>query len=46
VGRDDNGKIVRKAGIMGIVVNGGAVRPGDPISVRLPAQPFQPLDWV
>lgn len=46
VGRDENGKIVRRAGIMGIVVTGGEVRPGDPISVRLPAQPFRPLDWV
>ncbi len=46
VGRDENGKIVRKAGIMGIVVTGGEVRPGDPIGVRLPAQPFRSLDRV
>ncbi len=46
VGRDVNGKIVRKAGVMGIVVTGGEIRPGDPISIRLPAQPFRPLDRV
>jgi MOSC domain-containing protein YiiM len=46
VGRDENGKIARKAGIMGIVVTGGEVQPGDPISIRLPAQPFRPLDRV
>jgi MOSC domain-containing protein YiiM len=46
VGRDENGTIVRKAGIMGIVVTGGEVRPGDPISVRLPDPPFRPLDRV
>jgi MOSC domain-containing protein YiiM len=45
-GRDEDGKIVRKAGIMSIVVTGGEVRPGDPISVRLPAPPFRPLDRV
>ncbi len=32
-----DGSIVRKAGIMGIVVEGGAVRPGDAIRVEAPA---------
>ncbi len=32
----DDGSIVRKAGIMGIVVEGGLVRPGDPIRVEVP----------
>ena len=31
LGRDEHGNLVRKAGIMGIVVAGGEVRPGDPI---------------
>jgi MOSC domain-containing protein YiiM len=31
-----DGSIVRKAGIMGIVLEGGAVRPGDPIRVEIP----------
>jgi len=34
--RDENGNLIRKAGIMGIVLAGGAVRPGDPIRVELP----------
>jgi len=32
----DDGSIVRKAGIMGIVIEGGAVRPGDAIRVEVP----------
>lgn len=35
-GRDDNGKLVRKTGVMSVVVNGGEIRPGDPIAVALP----------
>jgi MOSC domain-containing protein YiiM len=33
----DDGSIVRKAGIMGIVIAGGTVRPGDAIRVEMPA---------
>jgi hypothetical protein len=44
--RDAHGNLIRKAGIMGIVVTGGEVRPGDPIRVELPPGPFQPLDPV
>jgi MOSC domain-containing protein YiiM len=32
-----DGEIIRKAGIMAIVVEGGVVRPGDPIRVEQPA---------
>ncbi|MGW3743248.1 MOSC domain-containing protein [Streptomyces sp. NPDC005146] len=46
VGRDAAGNIVRKAGIMGIVTSGGTVRPGDPVKVKLPAEPYRPLDRV
>ncbi|GAB2871485.1 MOSC domain-containing protein [Streptomyces mayteni] len=46
VGRDDLGNVVRRAGIMSIVQAGGAVRPGDPITVELPAGPHRPLDRV
>ncbi|GAA3089572.1 MOSC domain-containing protein [Streptomyces roseofulvus] len=46
VGRDADGEIVRKSGIMGIVLTGGEVRPGDPIAVELPAEPHRPLDRV
>lgn len=41
--RDSHGNLVRKAGVMGVVVEDGAVRPGDPIEVILPAQPHQAL---
>lgn len=43
LGRDERGNLVRKAGIMGIVVAGGEVRPGDPIRVELPPEPHRPL---
>jgi MOSC domain-containing protein YiiM len=37
--RDGDGELVRKAGVMGVVVTGGAVRPGDPIAVEVPPPP-------
>lgn len=43
VGRDEHGAVVRRAGIMSIVVTGGEVRPGDPIRVELPPPPHRPL---
>ncbi len=46
VGRDEHGKLVRKAGIMGIVLAGGEVRPGDPIRIELPPEPHRPLERV
>jgi MOSC domain-containing protein YiiM len=41
--RDAAGNLIRKAGIMGIVVVGGDIREGDPIRVELPAPPHEPL---
>jgi MOSC domain-containing protein YiiM len=41
--RDEHGNLVRKAGIMGVVLAGGEVRPGDPIRVELPSAPHLPL---
>lgn len=43
LGRDSAGQLVRKAGVMGVVLAGGEVRPGSTIDVRLPALPHQPL---
>ena len=43
LGRDERGRLIRKAGVMGIVLTGGVVRPGDPIRVELPPEPRQPL---
>jgi len=40
------GNLVRKAGIMAIVLSEGEVRPGDPIRVQLPPEPHQPLQPV
>ncbi|HWM74584.1 MAG TPA: MOSC domain-containing protein, partial [Nocardioides sp.] len=44
--RDERGRLIRKAGIMGVVVAGGPVRPGDHVDVELPAQPYIRLERV
>jgi hypothetical protein len=41
--RDREGNLIRKAGIMAIVVSGGVVHQGDPIRVALPLPPYHPL---
>ena len=41
--RDEAGSLVRKAGIMGIVIAGGEIEEGDAIRVELPPQPHHPL---
>lgn len=46
VDRDEQGNIVRKAGVMGIILNGGEVQPGDTISIELPPKPHQALEYV
>ena len=46
VGRDADGRVVRRAGVMGVVRQGGEVRPGDPIGIELPEGPHRPLDVV
>ena len=44
--RDADGELVRKSGVMGVVVTGGEVRRGDPIAVELPAEPHLALQPV
>ena len=44
--RGPNGELIRKSGIMGIVLSGGVVRPNDAIMVGLPALPHIPLERV
>jgi hypothetical protein len=44
--RGKDGSLIRKAGIMAVVLAGGEVRPGDPIRVELPTKPFQSLTPV
>ena len=46
IGRNPDGRPIRKAGIMGIVLAGGEVRPGDAIAVELPPEPHVALDRV
>lgn len=43
---NESGALVRKAGIMGVVLRGGPVRPRDAIRVQLPALPHQALERV
>ena len=43
MGRDEQGDLHRRAGVMAVVVSGGVVRPGDPITVVLPPEPHAPL---
>ena len=44
--RDQSGDLIRKAGVMSVVLAGGVVRPGDPIRVELPPEPHRPLERV
>lgn len=41
--KDAGGNLVRKAGIMGIVIAEGDVKPGDAVGVEMPATPHRPL---
>jgi MOSC domain-containing protein YiiM len=44
--RAENGDLVRKAGVMAIVVTSGDVKAGDSIRAVLPPQPHRPLEPV
>lgn len=44
--KDVQGNLIRKAGVMGVVLVGGEVRPSDPIYVELPPEPQRSLDRV
>jgi MOSC domain-containing protein YiiM len=46
LGRDERGDVVRRAGVMAVVVRGGTVHPGDGIGLRQPAGRRQPLQPV
>jgi MOSC domain-containing protein YiiM len=41
-----DGSLIRKAGVMGIVVEGGDIRPGDAIATTLPPTPHRALEPV
>ena len=46
LGRDADGHLIRKAGIMGIVLADGEVSAGDAIRIELPDEPHQRLEAV
>lgn len=46
LGRDERGKLIRKAGVMGVVVRDGEIHPGDAVRVELPPDPHRPLEPV
>jgi MOSC domain-containing protein YiiM len=43
LGRDERGEVVRRAGVMSVVIRGGVVRAGDVIRVLEPAGPLTGL---
>lgn len=44
--RDESGNLIRKAGVMAIVLADGEVRPGDVVRVELPSKPHRGLEPV
>lgn len=44
--QDADGGLVRKAGVMAVVLTGGDVRPGDRIDIEHPPEPHRPLSPV
>jgi hypothetical protein len=46
VERDEAGRLVRRSGVMAIVVEGGEIREGDAIRVTLPPEPHHALEPV
>ena len=44
--KDTAGNLIRKAGIMGIVLADGEVRVGDAIQIEWPPEPYKPLERV
>lgn len=41
--KDADGNLIRKSGVMSIVISAGEVIPGDPITVEWPPEPRRPL---
>ena len=44
--KDAEGNVIRKAGVMGIVLAGGKVQPNSAIQIELPPEPHHPLAYV
>lgn len=43
---DENGNLIRKAGVMGVVVEGGKISVGEEIEILLPQKPYLTLERV
>jgi MOSC domain-containing protein YiiM len=46
LGRSPEGKLLRKAGVMGVVTKAGPIGPGDEIAVKFPPPPHRELEMV
>jgi MOSC domain-containing protein YiiM len=46
IDRDGEGNVIRKAGVMSIILVGGEVFPGDSIGIEYPSKPYHPLEPV
>lgn len=46
LGKDENGQLIRKAGVMAVVLKNGTVNCGDTIQIVPPSPPFNPLTPV
>ncbi|MFN0186914.1 MAG: MOSC domain-containing protein [Aquabacterium sp.] len=46
LGRTPDGALVRKAGVMAVVIRGGLLRPSDPITLIEAPLPYRPLEPV
>jgi MOSC domain-containing protein YiiM len=46
LGRSPEGKLLRKAGVMGVVTTTGPVSSGDEIAVKMPPPPYRDLEMV
>ncbi len=44
--KDEEGNLIRKTGIMSVVLRSGSVFPGDRIKIELPSQPYRKLERV
>lgn len=44
--KDEAGEWVRRAGVMGIILEGGMVKPNDEMAIDLPPKPHLPLVYV
>ena len=46
ISKDKQGKIMRKLGVMGVVLSGGHVQPDGEITIQLPEQPHKSLEYI